>query len=273
MDNYDYMQYATEYVRDLPTTKWKSLANAAIDEFTSFVRTDDKCALGFIEDNDLKTPQKLACFIVKTQIDRLISTYEDYYSETKKNMEDWKSVFENAQDVLDYALNNPQKKDAEIAVARRQMMKCIRDYETAVLKHIEEIRKLDNQSDVGLFFSSWKTLIRCKKESGYAFEAANMIMNVYQLVAVMDANTHGNPLLLIKHLENVQRKITAGDNCSLMEAYSKQKHQKIFWHNLPMIFDKQKKFIKDSVTVFKGRSMKKPFWDNEVEDVDLSNIF
>ena len=268
------IQYAVKFIGKIPKSTWEIFEDSANSGLTvpSGIGVED--LLEYIEKNELTIPDNLAKFIVKIQIVQMTATYEGIYSVKQDYKNEWKSMLESARDKFEYALNNPQKKEEELDVARRQVMDCIRVFENDVIEHINQIRQIYNQSEAQFFLTSLISLIKCKKESKFAIETIKRLVDAYKLLFIIASNTQDDSLSLINTFEEIKNKIMAGDNCLLMADYCKRKTDKDFWYGLSDLWDEQKSFFSESVEVFGYEDKNETsFWDNDIDDIDLSNIF
>lgn len=153
-------------------------------------------------------------------------------------------------------------------------MDCIRVFKNDIIEHIKQIRQIDNQSEAKFFLASWISLIKCKKESAFAVETIKRLLDAYKLLFIISSNTQDDISSLVNTFEENKNEIMAGDNCLLMAAYCKHQTDKDFWYGLSNLWDEQKLFLSESVEVFGNEDKNEPsFWDNNIDDIDLSNIF
>lgn len=268
------IQYAAKFISKIPKSTWKRFENSANSGLPVLSKAGDKEVITYIVKNNLITLDNLAKFMVEMQIEQMTAMYEGFYSVKQDYKIEWKAKLESAGYKFEYALNNPQKKEEELDEARRQVMDCISVFKNDIIKHIEKIRQIDNQSEAKFFLSSWPTLIKCQKESTFAIETIKRLLDAYKLLFTIASNTQDDISSLIDTFEKNKNEIMAKDNCLLMAAYCKHQTDKDFWYGLSDLWDEQKLFLSESVEVFGNEDKNEPsFWDNNIDDVDLSNIF
>lgn len=264
------IQFATKFIKKIPESTWKKFRNNENSGLAILSGASDKEVVAYIMKNNLTTPNNLAKFMVKMQIEQITAMYEGFYSIKQDYKNEWKSKLESAGDKFRYGMDNPQKKEDELNFARRQVMDCIRVFKNDAVEHIKQIRQIDNQSEAKFFFSSWISLVKCKKESAFAIETINRLMDAYKLLFIISANTQDDISSLVNNFEENKNEIMAGDNCLLMAAYCKHKEDKDFWYGLSDLWDEQKKFLFESVDFFENEEdSESSFWDNDSDDVDL----
>lgn len=277
MDREKTIQYATKFIKNIPKNSWKKFENTANLTLASLSGAEDKEIALFIIKHNLASPDNLAKFMVKIQIEQITAMYDGFYSIKQDYKNEWKSMLESAKDKFQYALNNPQKKDDELNFARRQVMDCIRIFKNDVIEHIDKIRQIDNQPTIKFFFSSWVSLMKCKEESRFAIDTIERLLNAYHLLFVICSNTQDNISSLVKGFDASKNEITSGDNCLLMAAYCKNKEDKEFWYGLSDLWDEKRELFLEGVDVFRDNTNdtdnKTSFWDDEIDDIDFNNIF
>jgi len=274
MEKKKVIQYAAKFIRKIPKSTWKRFENSANPGLVVLSGAGDKEVITYIIKNNLINPDILAKFMVKVQIEQMTAMYEGFYSVKQDYKNEWKSMLESAGDKFEYALNNPQKKEEELDVARRQVMDCIRVLKNDIIEHIKQIRQIDNQSKEKFILTSWISLIKCNKESAFAIETIKRLLEAYRLLFIISSNTQDDISSLVNTFEENKNEIMVGDNCLLMAAYCKHKTDKDFWYRLSNLWDEQKLFFSESVEVFGNEDKNEPlFWDNDIDDLDLSNIF
>lgn len=274
MGQKEVIQYAAKFIRKIPKSTWKKFENSANLGVNVLSRAGDKEVITYIVKNNLTTLDNLAKFMVKMQIEQMTAMYEGFYSVKRDYKNEWKSMLESAGDKFEYALNNPQKKEKELDFARRQVMDCIRVFKNDIIEHIKQIRQIDNQSETKFLLASWISLIKCKKESAFAIETIKRLLDAYSLLFIISSNTQDDISSLVNSFEENKNEIMAEDNCLLMAAYCKHQTDKNFWYGLSNLWDEQKLFFSESVEVFGNKDKNEPsFWDNDIDDIDLSNIF
>lgn len=105
------IQYAAKFIRKIPKSTWERFKNSANSGLAVLSRAGDKEVITYIVKNNLTTPDNLAKFMVKMQIEQMTAMCEGFYSVKQDYKNEWKSMLESAGDKFEYALNNPQKKN------------------------------------------------------------------------------------------------------------------------------------------------------------------
>lgn len=268
------MQYVMNYIKTIPKSSWENSNHKTDLGAAVLAGAGDKELKEYIVKYGLVNPDILARFIVKMQIEQITATYEGFYSLRRDYKNEWKSMLESAGDQFEYAMNNPQKRENELDSARQKVMECIRVFKNNILEYINEIRKIDNQSRSKFLFTSIFSLKKSKENTALAIETLKMLMDAYKLLALISSKSHDNISSLVKNFEEIRREVISGDNCLLMANYCKEETDKKFWYELIDLWDKQKEFFSESMEIFGNENeVEYPFWDNEMDDVNLNGIF
>lgn len=262
-------QYAEKFIKNVPKNIWKEIENKAKFDLM-LLGTSDKDVANFIVKNQLTQPEKLAKFIVDVQVVQVIELHDSIYRIRQDYKNEWKSKLESARDMFEYGMNNPKKRDEELGFARRQVMDCIRVFENDVMEHIEKVRQIDNSSDFYFWFSSISSVGKCKKEIEFAMSTLYRLLNAYELLFVIAANTTDDITSLEKQYDAMRTEIIAGDNCLLMAAYCKKKEDKDYWYGLSSFLETRKKFFLEGREVFGIETNDDNFfWDDDGDDIEM----
>ena len=264
------VQYLAKFVQDIPVSAWEKFRNNS-NGVAALAGSSNKEVLDYMVKNGLTKPDNLAKFMVQVQIEQMTALYEGIYSIKRDNKNEWKAMLESAESKFKFALDNPSKRDAELDVARRQVMDCISVFKNEAIEHIYQIRSIDNQSNSKFFFSSWASLIKCNNESSFAIETTKRLLEAYKLLFIISAHAQDNISSLYESYKNCKKDIIAGDNCLLMADYCKHESDKEFWYSLSDTWDKNEDFFEESVEIFsKEEDDKDSFWDDDA-NIDIFN--
>lgn len=268
--------FALKFIEEIPITTWEKFKNLDNTQSVVLEGASNEEVIAYILNNNLIDPVVLAKFMVQMQVTQITAMYEGFYNIKKDHKNEWKSMLESARDKFEYGLNNPKIKEYELGFARRQVMDCIRVFKNDIIEHIEQIRCIDNQSPTEFFLTSCFSLRKCKKETAYAIETVKRLIDAYKLLFIIVSNTQEDSSSLEKNFDEIKNEILAEDNCLLMGDYCKDRKDKDFWYGLSDLWDEQKNFLSESTKVFrneKEEENERSFWDEEDDNIDLSNIF
>ena len=268
MENNRLIQYAEKCVKKIPKSTWKKLENKANSNLEILRGVSDKEVASFVLKNNLSNPRNLAKFLVDVQVTQITEMYDGIYGIKQDYKNEWKSKLESAKDQVRYAMDNPDQKNEELGFARRKVMECIRVFENDVMESIQQIRNIDNQSSTKFLLTSWTSLRKCKKESEWAIETTKRLLNAYEFLFTISAQTRDNRSTFEKNFEYMKKEIIGEDNCLLMAAYCKEDKDKEFWYNLSDTWDKQEKFHLETIEAFGNEAATgSSFWDDDPDDI------
>ena len=262
------IKYVTKFIKGIPKSTWKRYGNSVKSGLSIMTNAGNKDVMSYILENNLTTPNNIANFMVKMQIEQINAMYEGFYSIKQDYKNEWKSKLESARDNFEYALDNPHKKEKELDFVRRQVMDCIKVFKNDIITHISVIREIDQYSKSETILKSWFSLAKCRKEVPFATETVKRLMEAYKLLFIICSQTNDNASSLMNNYNQVRKEIMNDDNCILMAAYCEKEDHKNFWYNLSDLWDEQKKFLAETIEVFKNSKKNEAgFWDEDIENV------
>lgn len=265
IDKNVHSKYLVKFIKSIPKSTWKRYEHNINSGLKILTDSGDVEVAAYILQNSLTTPNNIAKFMVRMQIEQINGMYDGIYSIKRDYKNEWKSLLESAGKNFEYALDNPHKKEQELDFARRQVMDCIRVFKNDLISHISVFREIDQYSETENLFKSWFSLVKCKKEMSLAIETVKRLLEAYKLLFMICSNSNDNISSIESSYYIDRKEIMSDDNCLLMAAYCVNKADKEFWCNLSSLWDEQKKFFDESMEVFRDSNKEENvFWDDEI---------